>query len=102
MRTSTVLRILPALVVLGGLELASAIAFGGPKTPPPMASINKPFTTADYSDLPPRQRCKAADGASLAYRRFAHAQDRAAKGSVEPAAVSAVVKAVDDVSKGGV
>jgi hypothetical protein len=76
MRTSTVLRILPALVVLGGLGLASAIAFGGPKPPPPMASIDKPFTTVDYSDLPPRQRCKAADGrrlriAALRMRRIA-------------------------------
>jgi hypothetical protein len=30
-----------------------AIEFGGPKSLPPMASVNDPFNTVDFSDLPP-------------------------------------------------
>jgi alpha-beta hydrolase superfamily lysophospholipase len=54
-------------------SLAVAIAFGGPNSPAPMASINDPFRTVDFSDLPPLLRYKAEDGAALAYRRYAPA-----------------------------
>jgi non-heme chloroperoxidase len=50
--------------------LAGALAFGGPKPLPPMASINNPFKTVDFSDLPPLSRYTASDGAPLAYRRY--------------------------------
>ena len=50
--------------------IASAIAFGGPKTPPSMDSINNPFKAVDFSDLPALQYFKADDGASLAYRAY--------------------------------
>jgi len=45
-----------------------AIAFGGPKWLPPMASVNDPFKTVDFSDLPSRRTFVAEDGAALAYR----------------------------------
>jgi hypothetical protein len=50
--------------------ITAAIAFGGPKPPPAMASINNPFKAVDLSDLPPLLHFAAADGASLAYRYY--------------------------------
>jgi non-heme chloroperoxidase len=50
--------------------LAFAILFGGPKSPPPMASINEPFKSIDFSDMPALQNYKAKDGAELAYRLY--------------------------------
>jgi alpha-beta hydrolase superfamily lysophospholipase len=78
-------KIVTALVVLFVVVLAAAIGLGGPKWPPPMASISDPFKAVDFSTLPPMQRYRAADGASLAYRRYATAPATAAgagKGSV--------------------
>ena len=53
--------------------LALAIAFGGPQSPPPMASINEPFNGVDFSDLPPRKRYATRDDAHLTYRAYAAA-----------------------------
>jgi alpha-beta hydrolase superfamily lysophospholipase len=61
--------------------LGSSILFGGPRSLPPLASINNPFKQVDFSDLPPLSRYTARDGTALAYRRYA-APDRAARGSV--------------------
>ena len=47
-----------------------AIVFGGPKSLPPMASVNDPFDTVDFSDLPSLRRYAAEDGATLAYRYY--------------------------------
>ena len=47
-----------------------AIVFGGPKSLPPMASVNDPFKTVDFSDLPPLRHYAAEDGAALAYRYY--------------------------------
>ena len=58
------------LVLLCMLGLAAAVALGGPKSLPPMASINNPFKRVDFSDLPPLLRYSALDGASLAYRQY--------------------------------
>lgn len=52
------------------LILASAIYFGGPKTPPPMASVNDPFNSVDFSDLPPLRYYATQDGALLGYRLY--------------------------------
>ncbi|MBI5894993.1 MAG: alpha/beta hydrolase [Desulfobacterales bacterium] len=69
------------LVLLAAGALAAALAFGGPKSPAPMASINDPFKAVDFSDLPTRLRYTAEDGAALAYRGYAPAGG-AARGSV--------------------
>jgi non-heme chloroperoxidase len=46
------------------------IVFGGPKSLPPMASVNDPFKTVDFSDLPPLRTFTAEDGVALAYRYY--------------------------------
>lgn len=65
--------VLIAFAVAGAFLIAAitaAIAFGGPKPPAAMASINNPFKAVDFSDLPPLLLFAAADGASLAYRYY--------------------------------
>ncbi|RQP24914.1 alpha/beta hydrolase [Piscinibacter terrae] len=64
------------------VTLALLIAFGGPSTPAPMASINDPFKSVDFSDLPPVSTFKADDGASLAYRKYLPAATAKPAGSV--------------------
>jgi alpha-beta hydrolase superfamily lysophospholipase len=59
---------LAAMTLLAALGLA--IAFGGPRAPAPMASINNPFRQVDFSDMPPLSRYEARDGALLGYRRY--------------------------------
>jgi non-heme chloroperoxidase len=73
-----------ALVFIGILAvlLATAIIFGGPGSPKPMASINDPFKGVDFSDLPPLLQYKARDGAELAYRPYAPRRGTALRGSV--------------------
>ena len=63
-------KILVIFVVLLAGSLSAAIVFGGPKSPRPMASINEPFKSVDFTDLPSLLRYKAEDGAALAYRRY--------------------------------
>ena len=63
----TVIGTLLALACVFGL----AIGFGGPGQPAPLPSINDPFKTIDYSDLPPVQRYTARDGAELGFRAYA-------------------------------
>jgi alpha-beta hydrolase superfamily lysophospholipase len=72
--------LLVSLAVFAGM-LALALGFGGPRQPPPMASISDPFQRVDFSDLPPLSRWTARDGASLAYLAYA-ARGGVAKGSV--------------------
>jgi alpha-beta hydrolase superfamily lysophospholipase len=55
-------------IVLGGI--VAAIAFGGPKKPAPMPSINEPLKIIDYPDLPKIARFTARDGAKLSYREY--------------------------------
>jgi alpha-beta hydrolase superfamily lysophospholipase len=47
-----------------------AIAFGGPSEPKPMGSINDPFSSVDFSDMPQTVKFSARDGAKLAYRHY--------------------------------
>jgi alpha-beta hydrolase superfamily lysophospholipase len=79
------IRMIPKLVIVFvGLllvALGAAIAFGGPASPKPMASINDPFKAIDFSDLPPLLQYKAQDGTALAYRQCANAGGTA-RGSV--------------------
>jgi pimeloyl-ACP methyl ester carboxylesterase len=60
-------------IALAVAALAVAIAAGGPRTPPRMATIDAPFGHVDWSDLPGIERFTARDGTSLAYRRYAPA-----------------------------
>ena len=55
-------------VVAAALPLA--LVFGGPRTPPPMASISDPFRKVSFTGLPALSRWQARDGARLAYRVY--------------------------------
>lgn len=74
--------VLGALYSLTALAVATAaaIAFGGPREPAPLASINDPFRNVDYSALPEISTFQARDGTRLAFR--AYAAEVAPKGSV--------------------
>ncbi|MFL9982024.1 alpha/beta hydrolase [Paraburkholderia sediminicola] len=64
--------VMPVVVFCVGFAIvAVALVKGGPKQPPPLASINEPFKSVDTSDLPPVERYSARDNAALAYRRYA-------------------------------
>lgn len=52
------------------LVLGLAIIFGGPAPLPAMSSINKPFSSVDFSDLPALKNYAAKDGVRLAYRHY--------------------------------
>jgi non-heme chloroperoxidase len=64
------------LVLAVFAAVAGAIAFDAPAAPPPMASVYKPFSDVDFSDLPAVAHYVARDGAQLAYRRYAGNPDR--------------------------
>jgi alpha-beta hydrolase superfamily lysophospholipase len=65
------------LAAIAGL----AIAFGGPGKPSAMPSINDPFTSVDFSDLPKVSYFMARDGTKLAFRTYP-AAGGGVKGSV--------------------
>ncbi len=81
MRPTTIVTAFVLTTAILAIAFAAAIAFGGPKPPPPMASINNPFKSVDFSDMPPLLRFTAADGAALAYRYYSPNR-AAARGSV--------------------
>ena len=73
------------LLICLGLVVAIfgiAIIFGGPRTPHPMGSIIDPFSSVDFSDLPPPANFTARDGTKLAYRSYAPAASAPGEGSV--------------------
>lgn len=76
------MKIVVSIVALIVLAIAGAIVFGGPKWPPPMASIGDPFQAVDFSAMPKPQTYRAADGSSLAYRRYYPAGEGGGRGSV--------------------
>jgi len=57
-----------ALVAL--LMVTAALVWGGPGAPPPMQSINDPFKSVDFSNMPPLKSYQGADGAKLFYREY--------------------------------
>ena len=63
-----VFAIAAGLVLVVFAAVAGAIAFDSPVAPPPMASVYRPFSDVDFSDLPPVAHYLARDGAQLAYR----------------------------------
>jgi non-heme chloroperoxidase len=64
------------------LVFAGAIIFGGPGRPPPMISIADPFSSVDFSDLPPLTTFTVRDGTKLAYRPYRSATASSGQGSV--------------------
>ena len=73
MLLTTIPKLVFVFVGLVTVGLAATIAFGGPSSPKPMASINNPFKAVDFSDLPPLIQYTARDGAALGYRQYATA-----------------------------
>jgi non-heme chloroperoxidase len=71
-----------AIICVLLVALAAAISLGGPTRPKPMHSISDPFKGVDFSGLPPSRRYTARDGARLAYRFYAPADNQASRGSV--------------------
>jgi non-heme chloroperoxidase len=57
-------------VLLIVCAFVGSILFGGPQSPKPLASTNKPFAAVDFSELPPLQTFVGKDGAALSYRRY--------------------------------
>ena len=57
---------------------AAAVAWGGPKDIPPLASINNPFRDVDYSKVPKMQRYTARDGTSIAWYGYTPAHSATA------------------------
>jgi len=62
--------LLLALLLTAIVGCAAAVAWGGPKEIPPLASINNPFRGVDYSSVPRVQRYTARDGTSLAWHGY--------------------------------
>lgn len=71
--------------------LAAAIAWGGPKDIPPLASFNNPFKDVDYSNVPPAQRYTARDGTSLAWHGYTPAGGAGGTGASASAPLRRVV-----------
>ncbi len=59
--------LLLAFLLTAIVGCAAAVAWGGPKDIPPLASINNPFRDVDYSKVPKVQRYTARDETSLAW-----------------------------------
>ena len=72
--------ILGTVVVLVAI-VGLAITFGGPGKPSAMPSVNDPFNSVDFSDLPKLTYFMSRDGAKLAFRDYP-AMGGAGKGSV--------------------
>jgi non-heme chloroperoxidase len=68
MRTWMLVVSVLAFVPVAGI--VAAVALGGPRPPPPMASISDPFRSVDFSGMPPLRHFTARDGVTLAYRRY--------------------------------
>jgi len=64
------------------LFVAMALVCGGPGTPAPIASINDPFKSVDFSNMPPKKSYQGADGAQLFYRAYAPTGDKRAGSAV--------------------
>ena len=57
-----------ALVFL--LMVTAALIWGDPVTPAPIANINDPFESVDFSNMPPLKSYQGTDGAKLFYRAY--------------------------------
>jgi alpha-beta hydrolase superfamily lysophospholipase len=52
------------------LLVAAALVSGGPGIPAPITSINDPFKSVDFSNMPALKNYQGADGAKLFYREY--------------------------------
>jgi non-heme chloroperoxidase len=68
-------------VAIPTLIVALMITLGAPKPAAPLPSINTPFKSADFSDLPAALQYKAKDATKLTYRKYSATQPTA-RGSV--------------------
>ena len=59
-----------AFIAVVILMIALALWLGGPGTPAPIASINDPFDSVDFSNLPALKNYLGADDAKLFYREY--------------------------------
>src|SRR6185312_16312130 len=59
-----------AIVVLVLAAVAGVLAFDAPSKPPTLASIQDPFATIDFRDMPPVQTYATRDGVKLGYRIY--------------------------------
>jgi alpha-beta hydrolase superfamily lysophospholipase len=50
--------------------VTAALVWGGPGTPAPLASINDPFKSVDFSHMPPLKNYQGEDGEKLFYREY--------------------------------
>ncbi len=64
-----------SIFILMLLLVAAALVWGGPGTPAPIASINDPFKSVDFSYMPAMKNYQGADGVKLFYREYAPQSD---------------------------
>ncbi len=64
-RSAVLLGLVLPLALLG-----ACLLFGGPSTPPALPSINDPFKSVDFSQLPPLKTYQGDDAQLLAYREY--------------------------------
>lgn len=57
-------------VLLWVLAVTGLIVFGTAKLPPALPAVTQPFSSLDYSRLPPLQSFQARDGARLHFREY--------------------------------
>ena len=62
---------LSSTAIVALLMVTAALVWGGPGAPPPIASINDPFNSVDFSHMPALKNYQGADGAKLFYREYA-------------------------------
>jgi alpha-beta hydrolase superfamily lysophospholipase len=58
------------------LLVTASLVWGGPGTPAPISSINDPFKSVDFSNMPLLKSYQGADGAKLFYRAYAPQGDK--------------------------
>jgi non-heme chloroperoxidase len=76
-----ILKPLAVVIVLFVSIIGIAIILGGPQPPKPMLSVNQPFASVDFSDLPPIQHYTGKDGTPLGFRHYV-AKATVAEGSI--------------------
>ena len=59
-----------AIVVLLLCALSAALAWGGPRAPPALASVSQPWAEVDFADLPAPRTLRARDGTALSCRTY--------------------------------
>jgi non-heme chloroperoxidase len=93
--------VMPIVVLcLATTALAAALLSGGPKRLVPMPSINEPFKSVNWSDLPGIQRFTARDNVELAYRFYPSAMPHRSGALVLIHGSSADSRSMHDMAKG--